>query len=94
MQIIKLVIAAIASTSAVCALPASGTTKAKIEDKRATQEDYDGECNGTSCYLFFQNIACTQGTSTAQSGGGDGKTCRVHDFGNGNAYAICPGRAG
>ncbi|KAK8085911.1 hypothetical protein PG994_000885 [Apiospora phragmitis] len=73
MQITKLVIAAIASASAMHALPASGTTNAKIEDKRATQADYDG---------------------TAQSGGGDGKTCRVHDFGNGNAYAICPGRAG
>ncbi|KAK8002348.1 hypothetical protein PG989_002067 [Apiospora arundinis] len=95
MQIIKFVIAAVASASAVHALPASGTTESKTEDKRAPQADYDGTCNGTSCYLAwaFQNIPCTQGTSTAQSGGGDGKTCRIHDFGNGNAYAICPGHS-
>ncbi|KAK6823637.1 hypothetical protein PG987_013894 [Apiospora arundinis] len=109
MQIIKFVIAAVASASAVHALPASGTTESKTEDKRAPQADYDGVRSlllfieltyldldtFTSCYLAwaFQNIPCTQGTSTAQSGGGDGKTCRIHDFGNGNAYAICPGHS-
>ncbi|KAK7974314.1 hypothetical protein PG989_016162 [Apiospora arundinis] len=85
MQFTKLFIAIIASASAVHALPAV--------EERATDADYNGECNGTKCNVWWQDIPCQQGTSTKQSGGGDGKRCLVKNFGPGQkAYAICPGR--
>ena len=42
MQITKLFLVAIASASAVHALPASGSTEAMTENKREAQADYDG----------------------------------------------------
>ena len=88
MQIIKLVIAAIASTSAVCALPASGTTKAKIEDKRATQEDYDGVREfpiqalishelGYNIFLLLTNYSEINRNATAQVATCSSKTSRA-----------------
>ncbi|KAK8103128.1 hypothetical protein PG984_016274 [Apiospora sp. TS-2023a] len=94
MQFFQIAVAALASASAVYAMPAPGTdTKAAAEKKR---DDglVQGVCDGTSCTYLFQDLPCTQGTSTKQSGGGDGTPCDVYDFGDGQAYAICPGTGG
>ncbi|KAK7973358.1 hypothetical protein PG996_007585 [Apiospora saccharicola] len=92
MQFFQLAVAALASASAVYAMPAPGTDTKAAAEKRSGPDV--GECNGTSCYIYFQNIACTQGTSTKQSGAGDGTPCNVYNFGDGQAYAICPGHGG
>ncbi|KAK8023651.1 hypothetical protein PG993_011717 [Apiospora rasikravindrae] len=83
MQFFTLAVAAIASASAVYAVPA-----------KQGQDPQSGACNGYSCNYALQNLPCTQGTSCASAdGGGDGKRCDVYNFGNGQAYAICPGKA-
>ncbi|KAK8074223.1 hypothetical protein PG994_005122 [Apiospora phragmitis] len=93
MHFSKLAITAIASTSAVYALPKTGPIGTDIQGKRAADEVGSGACNGDSCNYLLQNIKCTQGTSAKADGGGDGKRCDVHNFGDGKAYAICPGKA-
>ncbi|KAK7946983.1 uncharacterized protein PG986_011304 [Apiospora aurea] len=90
MQFFKLALAVIASSSAVSAMPTSGTNDAHAVEKRADE----GVCNGTSCWFRFQNIKCSKGTSTKQSGAGNGEYCQIHHFGHGKAYAVCPGKAG
>ncbi|KAK7946167.1 uncharacterized protein PG986_010488 [Apiospora aurea] len=82
MQFSTLLVAAIASASAVYAVPA-----------KQGEDPQSGACNGFSCNYALQNLDCTQGTSAKGDGGGDGKRCDVYNFGNGKAYAICPGKA-
>ncbi|KAK8070501.1 hypothetical protein PG997_010704 [Apiospora hydei] len=92
MQFSTLLVAAIASASAVYAVPAK-----QGEDPQANDPNSDvpskQACNGFSCNYALQNLPCTQGTSAKGDGGGDGKRCDVYNFGNGKAYAICPGKA-
>ncbi|KAI1378426.1 hypothetical protein F4677DRAFT_443638 [Hypoxylon crocopeplum] len=73
---------ALAVVSSAAATPASGA-------KRGTATS-DGECNGTSCQVGFDNFECNKGSCTGP-GGGDGAYCTVVDRQDGTRVTYCPG---
>ncbi|KAL5356020.1 hypothetical protein BJX96DRAFT_93289 [Aspergillus floccosus] len=81
MQLTKLLLALVATSTVALALPQSNSCDSAITC---------GTCNGSSCKIGAINYDCGHGTSClASHGGGDGKKCS----GGIDGGAVCPGKA-
>ncbi|KAI0840669.1 hypothetical protein F5Y06DRAFT_294658 [Hypoxylon sp. FL0890] len=77
------ILVTLAVVSSATAAVREGTTKRSADTT-------EGECNGTSCQVGFDNFECNKG-SCAGPKGGDGKRCTVVDNPDGSTTSWCPG---